>query len=476
MTGLSHEVAAWAHQAWSGGCPAGVEAAARSHLIDTVAVAIAGAGDPATRSTAAAVNSSDDPLERALILGTAGHALDYDNAQAPSLVHPGCVAVPAMLAAGARRDLPIDRIVRAVAVAEEISLWLGEGAVRDRDSSLFERGLHPTAVCGPIGAATGVALLTGLDVHRTAHAIGAAASMSGGILEGNRTGGQIKPMHAGFAARAGVFAAGLAAAGATAAPTALEGRFGFARAFLDGAELRVADLPVDQRPWRVTTVTTKPYPVNGFIHSAVDAAIELRRQGFALEPGARLTVGVAEPVLRTIAEPRADKARPATAYAARFSGPVVVALALRGGTGLGVGLNDFPASLPGDTGLLDAAARVEFQADPRCTAAFPAAVSAVAQAVGADGRSYGAVVDHALGSPRRPLTADQQWRKFDDCVTPALGPAAAGALWDSLAGTGPRARCADVVTEVLRAVAARPRHPGPAGLTRACTPADRRIS
>ncbi|WP_066946523.1 MmgE/PrpD family protein [Microtetraspora fusca] len=452
MTSLSHDLAVWAHEAWSGGRPADVDEAARFHVIDTVAVAIAGAGDPATRSMAAAVNDSDDALEQALILGTAAHALDYDNAQAPSLVHPSCVVVPAMLAAGAQRDLTIDQVVRAVAVAEEVSLWLGESAVRNRDSSLFERGFHPTAVCCPIGAATGVALLNGLDVHQTAHAIGAAASMSGGILEGNRTGGQIKPMHAGFAARAGVFAAGLAVAGATAAPTALEGRFGFAHAFLDGAELQVADLPVDQRTWRVTTVTTKPYPVNGFIHSAVDAALELRHQGFTLEPGATLTIGVAEPVLRTIAEPRADKVRPATAYAARFSGPVVVALALRGGTGLGVGLNDFPASLPDDTDLLEAAARVEFRADPRCTEVFPAAVSAAAQAVGVDGRSYSAVVDHALGSPRRPLTRDQQWQKFDDCVAPALGSTSARALWDSLARARSSARCADVVNEVRRAV------------------------
>jgi 2-methylcitrate dehydratase PrpD len=44
-----------------------------------------------------------------------------------------------------------------------------------------------------------------------------------------------------------------------------------------------------------------------------------------------IELGVAKPVLRTIAEPPEAKARPASGYHAAFSGPYTVAAALLGG-------------------------------------------------------------------------------------------------------------------------------------------------
>ena len=46
--------------------------------------------------------------------------------------------------------------------------------------------------------------------------------------------------------------------------------------------------------------------------------------------------------LRTIAEPREAKIRPESGYHAQFSGPFTFALALRGGSGLGVSSTTSP--------------------------------------------------------------------------------------------------------------------------------------
>ena len=80
-----------------------------------------------------------------------------------------------------------------------------------RNSAFFERGLHATSICGAVGAALAVAMLQGQDEAGIVSAAGIAASMGAGLLEANRTGGTVKRVHRGWAARCGVAAAELAA-------------------------------------------------------------------------------------------------------------------------------------------------------------------------------------------------------------------------------------------------------------------------
>jgi 2-methylcitrate dehydratase PrpD len=84
-----------------------------------------------------------------------------------------------------------------------------------RNSVFFERGLHATSICGAVGAAVAVAMLQGQDEAGIASAAGIAASMGAGLLEANRTGGTVKRVHCGWAARCGVAAADLARHGLT---------------------------------------------------------------------------------------------------------------------------------------------------------------------------------------------------------------------------------------------------------------------
>jgi 2-methylcitrate dehydratase PrpD len=150
-----------------------------------------------------------------------------------------------------------------------------------RNSVFFERGLHATSICGAVGAAVVVAMLQGQDEAGIASAAGIAASMGAGLLEANRTGGTVKRVHCGWAARCGVAAADLARHGLTGPPTVLEGRFGFLQVFCgDRAhpDAVVRGLGTD---WELPRVVLKPYPCNHFTHAGVDAALRLRAQGLA---------------------------------------------------------------------------------------------------------------------------------------------------------------------------------------------------
>ncbi|GLW33191.1 MmgE/Prp family protein [Actinoplanes regularis] len=344
----------------------------------------------------------------AFVNGVLAHSLDFDDTHLPSVLHPSASVVPAALAAaqaGAEGDL-----IAAIAAGIEVTNRLGmAGCDPETGANLyFERGQHATSICGTIGAAVAVARLYGLGPAGIADAIGIAASMGAGVLEANRTGGSVKRTHCGWAAHSGVVAATLAAEGLTGPPTVLEGRFGFFTAhtgrFDPGAV--TSGLGDD---WELLRTVFKPYPSNHFTHAGIDCALALRAAG--LEPGeiAAVELGVAEPVLRTIAEPPEEKARPRSGYHAKFSGPYTLAVALTGGTGLGVGLDDFTELTPE---RLELATRVEVRADPAATAVFPRAFAGVLRVRTRSGELLEHRVASSRGGPGHPLSAAEVTAKF----------------------------------------------------------------
>lgn len=351
----------------------------------------------------------------ALVNGTLAHSLDFDDTHLPSVLHPSASVVPTAIAVAQDESIHEgSRLLSAIAVGIEIANRIGMGSY-DRDlgnSVMFEHGFHATSICGAIGSAAAAAHLLGLSADGIQHSMGIAASMGSGILEANRTGGSVKKTHCGWAAHAGIFAAQFARAGITGAPTAFEGRFGFFEAFSRGFMEEEAVIGSLGEHWELLRTHFKPYPSNHFTHAAVDAALELRAQGLVVDEVSEIQLGVAAPTLRTIAQPEDVKARPATPYAAQFSGPFVLARALRGGDGLGLHLSDFTDETIADPLTLELASKVECFADEAATKAFPNAFPAVVRAVTNDGREWHVRIDHNRGGPDRPLSDDELAEKF----------------------------------------------------------------
>ena len=180
-----------------------------------------------------------------------------------------------------------------------------------RNSVFFERGLHTTSICGAVGAAVAVAMLQGQDGAGIASAAGIAASMGAGLLEANRTGGTVKRVHCGWAARRGVAAAELARHGLTGPPTVLEGRFGFLQVFCGDRALPDAVVRGLGTDWELPRVVFKPYPCNHFTHAGVDAALRLRAQGLAPPTSQRSSWASPSPsCARSPSRPRPRHGRP----------------------------------------------------------------------------------------------------------------------------------------------------------------------
>src|SRR5690606_38083027 len=120
--------------------------------------------------------------------------------------HPGVSVVPAVLAEAERRGATGRDVLTAVVAGYEVM----HRVTAPIHPHHLERGFQGTGLGGPFAAAAAVATLTGLDAGRTAHALAIAGSFATGLSEYDQSGGEVKRVYAGLAARGGLEAAELA--------------------------------------------------------------------------------------------------------------------------------------------------------------------------------------------------------------------------------------------------------------------------
>ena len=412
--------------------------AVRASSLDTSRAVVEFASDQGSAAQATPIGGGQamSAAEAAFVNGVLAHSLDYDDTHLPSILHPSASVVPASLAVAEWQGVPGASLIDAVAVGLEVTVRLGMGGYdrRARQSVFFERGQHATSICGAVGSAAAAARLLDADADGIAHAMGIACSMGSGIIEANRAGGTVKRLHCGWAARAGVTAAQLAARGITGPPTAVEGRFGLFQAFLgEQADFEAVTADLGER-WEAENIFYKPYPANHFTHTGIDAAIAMRAQGVGADDVATATLEVAPPTVRTIGEPIEIKRKPESGYHAQFSGPYTVAAGLLGGAGLGVGLADFTDELACDPVRRKLMARVDVEGDPRLMAIYPCQLPARLTVTTTSGHT---LVEERLanrGGPDQPLSEGELATKFADNTAGLVADSVASRIYEALSG------------------------------------------
>jgi Uncharacterized protein involved in propionate catabolism len=165
--------------------------------------------------------------------------------------------------------------------------------------------------------------------------------------------------------------------------------------------------------WVIPTLFFKPYPCNHFTHAGIDAARAMKAKGVDPDRITALTLGAPTPVLRTIAEPREDKAHPKSGYHAAFSGPFTVASAFYSEHGLGLFHEDFTDEAAEDPKKLALAAKVTCEPNAECDAIFPYQFPAVLTATLDDGTEITEKVLVNRGGPGNPLSEDELGTKFE---------------------------------------------------------------
>lgn len=197
MTTNAHCLAEWATEYEYGPDD---HALAQRALVDTAAVALAAREHPLVPIASG--------LPDAARWSALGHVLDFDDLHIESTTHISGVVVPAVLAAG----------------GDARAYLAGAGVLARLGTVLgwphYSAGWHATCTAGAPAAAVAAGVAMGLSTQQLTTAMALAVPAAGGVQ--NAFGTQGKSLQVGFAAHAGVRAARLARAGATADPRALD--------------------------------------------------------------------------------------------------------------------------------------------------------------------------------------------------------------------------------------------------------------
>jgi 2-methylcitrate dehydratase PrpD len=335
-----------------------------------------------------------DPLGAAFINAVGGNLLDYDDTHLRTVIHPTAPVAPAALALGEQRKLPGHRILHAFILGTEVECRIGNAV----SPGHYARGWHITSTCGVFGSAAASAKLLELNAEQTWHALGIAASQSAGIVENLAS--AAKNVSVGHAARNGLFAALLAEQGYTAAPAAIEGALGWARAM--GDDPVVSDITDGLgEQWELLKNTYKPYPCGIVMHAVIDACLTLRRD-HALTPDmiAEVTVSGDQLLLD-----RGDRLV-TNERDARVSIYHCAAVSFLFGA---AGLKEFSHDLVHDPAVAAFRALIK----TRLSAASPRG-AATATVLTTDGRVLELMVQHPKGSIERPLSNQEIEAKVRD--------------------------------------------------------------
>lgn len=328
-----------------------------------------------------------DAARRAFLLGALTHILETDDLHRASVVHPGCVVVPAAWALATKEGIRGHRMLKAV-------LWGFEAATRVGMAvgPTHYRLWHNTATCGPYGSAMAAAALLELEIPAMVHALGNAGAQSFGLWQFLETGAMTKHLHAGRAAEAGLLAAELARFGFTGPPAMLEGAKGWFAATCPDADPAAVTRDPDA-PWQLLLTSIKPWPSCRHTHPAIDAACELRESGMvdAIEQVEVETYPAALEVC--------NRPLPQSDYEAKFSLQHCVAAALVRDT---VDFAAFAEAARAD--LEGLRTRVNVRVAEPYASAYPKAWGSAVTLKLRGGEQITAQRTHAKGDPESPLT------------------------------------------------------------------------
>ena len=409
----------------------------KAAILDTVGVTLAGAREDCARivEQTLAIGTSPigaggeclifggdrrtNPLDAALINGTAAHALDFDDVSNTLGGHPSAPLLPAMFALAEMRDCTGKAFVAAYVAGFETETRIARGVHFHH----YEKGWHPTATLGVFGATASCCHLMGLPAAQTAQALAIAASLASGIKANFGT--MTKPLHVGHTARSGLFAAMLAQGGFTANTAAMEHQQGFLNVFNGEGNFDARAMLQDWgNPYDVVRPgpAIKQYPCCGSTHPALDALLALR--GAHAMPADKVVRIESWTHPRRLAH--TNRPDPKSGLDAKFSVQYCLARATLQGR---IRLEDFEGDAHDDPAVRALMTRIHAAPHPNAGTANEEALGAEVRVTLNTGEVIAKKVGAALGrGPDNPLPAGALAAKFVNCAGRALPPASVARL------------------------------------------------
>ena len=401
-------------------------AAARLNVLDTLACSIAGVrtpGSPEMREIVAEWGGAQQAQvlwtdlrvpapQAAWVNGIMAHACDYDDTHDKAILHAGISVLPAAIAAAEIAGRPVTGREFYAAVASGLELMCRIGVATN--IGLIQAGFIYSALLSYFGATVAAARVLGLNAADTQNALGIAFTQASGTHQVTRDGALTKRMQPGFGARAALVAAAMARKNIRGAQGVFEGIDGLNRIYLqDELDSDILRAGLGET-WHYVDLSYKPYPCCRMNHTAIDAALALRRQsGFDLDRITAIAANINSQGNQAVGTPLDIRRNPQNVVQAQFSICYTIACALVQGR---VGLSDFTPEAIRRPEILAVAAKVTPVVDAEFVRTMGRNVTPARIEVDLGGTVLTEQVLEAKGNFKTPMTDSENRRKLEDCL------------------------------------------------------------
>ncbi len=332
------------------------------------------------------------PFFAALVNGAASHFVEQDDLHNSSVLHPGTVVFPAVLAAAQDVGATGKELIAASVAGYECGVRVGEFLGRSH-----YKVFHTTGTAGKLAAAAGVAHVLKLDADRMQHCLGSAGTMAAGLWEFLRDAADSKQLHTAKAAADGLMAAYIARDGFTGAREIFEGRQGMAAGMSSDADVRWLTDGLGTR-WATAETSFKFHASCRHTHPAADALLTLMQQhGLKADDIVKVTAHVHQGAIDVLG-PVTD---PQTVHQSKFSMGFVLALIATLGR---ASLSDFTEKSIKNNEFRKFHDRVSMVLDQEIDAAYPRRWIGRVTVQTGDGRRLECRVETPKGDPGNTLT------------------------------------------------------------------------
>jgi len=332
------------------------------------------------------------PIFAALINGAASHFVEQDDLHNSSVLHPGTVVFPAVLAAAQSTRASGREFLAAAVAGYECGVRVGEFLGRSH-----YKVFHTTGTAGKLAAAGGVAHLLKLDAERMQHCLGSAGTMAAGLWEFLRDAADSKQLHTAKAAADGLMAAYIARDGFTGARKIFEGKQGMAAGMSSDADARWLTDGLGTR-WATAETSFKFHASCRHTHPSADALLALMQERkLKADDIASVTAHVHQGALDVLG-PVTD---PQTIHQSKFSMGFVLALAANLQR---ASLADFTDEALRDTKLRAFHDKVAMTLDPIVDQAYPKRWFGHVSVKTRDGRELDKRIESPKGDPDNVLS------------------------------------------------------------------------
>lgn len=396
---------------------------AKHHIIDCLGCMLAGTREPlagilgtyldtAGGKPQASILGSEvqtSIYNAAMVNGTLGHALDFDDMSSSLIGHPTTVILPTILALGEYQKISARKALEAYVLGVEVACALG----RLMNPGHYQRGWHPTTSLGIFGATAAAGKLLGVSEEELSLAFGIAASESSGIRENFGT--MTKPFHAGRASAKGFLSAMLARTGFNSSDRAFEGDAGFLRATCDHYDIEET-LKTLGNPYEFVSpgLSIKKYPSCGATSNGIDAMISLAEDNAILPDSVKSIECGSVPIAKDVL----IYEMPRNGLEGKFSMHFCLAVALAEKK---VTLEHFHDPWINNPTITDLVNKTTFTVAPELAEyGYRGTFNTLLKVSLFNGDEHVLKVDHAKGSPENPLSEAEVFEKYTHCAEGVL--------------------------------------------------------